>query len=165
MTTSFVNIGLQRTCILSHAFQTTHSLACVPILRAANLRMLPKSLGSTVQSGLLATCSRHLYSSAQRESRYCCHVEDLGFKGLYMGAQIHINKHSSAAKVSFGAQSINLEHDAPQARRNNHAHAGTGTTQGTATQWSIFLEWQKICISLDVRSTGSRGRQYFVFCS
>ena len=57
-----------------------------------------------------------------------------------MGAQIYINKHSSAAKVSFGAQNINLEHDAPQARRNNHAHAGTGTTQGTATQWSIFLK-------------------------
>ena len=53
------------------------------------------------------------------------HVEDLGFKGLYMGAQIYINKHSSAAKVSFRAQNINLQHDAPQARRNNHAHAGT----------------------------------------
>ena len=144
-----------------------HSLACVQtthwrcvskvILHAANLHMLPKSLGSTVQSGLLVTysqrhslgskvqsvlmvtCSRHLYSSAQRESRYCCHVEDLGFKGLYMWAQIYINKHSSAAKVSFGAQNINLEHDAPQARRNNHAHAGTGITQGTATQWSIFF--------------------------
>ena len=55
-----------------------------------------------------------------------------------MGAQIYINKHSSAAKVPFGAQNINSEHDAPQARRNNHAHAGTGITQGTATQWSIF---------------------------
>ena len=64
--------------------------------------------------------------------------EDQGFKGLYMGAQIYINKHSSAAKVPFGAQNFNLEHDAPQARRNNHAHAGTGITQGTATQWSIF---------------------------
>ena len=154
MTTSFVNIDLQRTCILSHAFQTTHwRFVSKVILHAANLHMLPKSLGSTEQSGLLVTysqrhslgrqrfrvtCSRHLYSSAQRESRYCCHVEDLGFKGLYMGAQIYINKHSSEAKVSFGAQNINLEHDAPQARRNNHAHAGTGITQGTATQWSIF---------------------------
>ena len=145
MTTSFVNIGLQRTCLLSHAFQTTH-WRCVSkvILHAANLHILPKSLGSTVQSGLLVTCSRHLYSSAQRESRYCCPVEDLGFKGLYMGAQIYINKHSSAAKVSFGAQNINLEHDAPQARRNNHAHAGTWITQGTATQWSIFSEFLKI---------------------
>ena len=129
-----------------------YSLACVPndTLKvrvegnphAANLHMLPKSLGSTVQSGLLVTCSWHLYSSAQRESRYCCHVEDLGFKGLYMGAQIYINKHSSATKVSFGAQNINLEHDAPQARRNNHAHAGTGITQGTATQWSIFFGYE-----------------------
>ena len=144
-----------------------HSLACVPndTLKvrvegnphAANLHMLPKSLGSEVQSGLLVTysrrhslgskvqsvllvtCSWHLYSSAQRESRYCCHIEDQGFKGLYMGAQIYTNKHSSVAKVPVDAQNINFEHDAPQARRNNHAHAGTGTTQGTATQWSIFI--------------------------
>ena len=54
-----------------------------------------------------------------------------------MGAQIYFNKHSSVAKVPFDAQNINFEHDAPQARRNNHAHAGTEITQGTATQWSI----------------------------
>ena len=50
--------------------------------------------------------------------------EDQGFKGLYMGAQISSNKHSSVVKVSVDAQNINFEHDAPQARRNNHAHAG-----------------------------------------
>ena len=59
MSTSFVNIGLQR---------TRHSLAYVPndTLKvrvegnphAANLHMLPKSLGSKVQSGLLVTYSR-----------------------------------------------------------------------------------------------------------
>ena len=65
MATSFVNIYLQRTCILSHAFQTTH-WRCVSkvILHAANLHMLPKSLWSTVQSGLLVTYSqRHSLGS------------------------------------------------------------------------------------------------------
>ena len=89
-----------------------HSLACVPndTLKvrvegnphAANLHMLPKSLGSKVQSGLLVTysrrhslgskvqsvllvtCSRHLYSSAQKESRYCCQDEDQVPRDLYM---------------------------------------------------------------------------------
>ena len=65
MSTSFVNTGLQR---------TRHSLAYVPndTLKvrvegnphAANLHMLPKSLGSTVQSGLLVTYSqRHSLGS------------------------------------------------------------------------------------------------------
>ena len=89
-----------------------HLLACVPkhtlrcafklIPVAANLHMLPKSLGRKVQSGLLVTysrrhslgskvqslllvtCSRHLYSSAQKESRYCCQDEDQVPRDLYM---------------------------------------------------------------------------------
>ena len=126
-----------------------HSLACVPndTLKvrvegnphAANLHMLPKSLGSTVQSGLFVTCPRHNYILFSTKGiSLLLPREDQGFKGLYMAAQISSNKHSSVAKVPVDAQNIYFEHDAPQARRNNHAHAGTGITQGTATQWSIF---------------------------
>ena len=109
MTTSFVNIDLSS----AHM----HSLACVPndTLKvrvegnphAANLHMLPKSLGSKVQSALLVTysrrhslgckvqsvllvtCSRHWYSSAQKESRYCCQDEDQVPKGLHMGDHVY----------------------------------------------------------------------------
>ena len=90
-----------------------HSITCVPhgTLKvrvegnphAANLHMLPKSLGNTgqigllvtysqrhslgskVQGGLMVPCSRHLYSSAQKESRYCCQDEDQVPRDLYMG--------------------------------------------------------------------------------
>ncbi len=143
-----------------------HSLACVPNdtlkvrvegnLHAANLHMLPKSLGRKVQSGLLVTysrrhslgtlqsvllvtCPRHLYSSAQKESRYCCQDEDQVPKGLYMGDHIYLSKHSSAVKGIFWHSNHQfIMTVAPQARHKKHAPAGPGTTQVTATQWLIF---------------------------
>ena len=135
-----------------------HSLAGVPNdtlkvrvegnLHAANLHMLPKSLGRKVQSGLLVTysrrhslgskvqsvllvtCSRHLYSSAQKESRYCCQDEDLVPRDLYMGTMSTYQTQFRSKRYLLALKS-SIYH-------KKHAHAGPGTTQVTATQWLIF---------------------------
>ena len=86
------------------------------------------------------TCSRHLYSSAQKESRYCCQDEDQVPKGLYMGDHVYFSRHSSAVKGIFWHSNHQfIMTVAPQARHKKHAPAGPGTTQVTATQWLIFL--------------------------
>ena len=56
-----------------------------------------------------------------------------------MGDHVYFNKHSSAAKgILCHTKHQFVDTGAPQARPNNRASAGTGTTQVTATQWLIF---------------------------
>ena len=146
-----------------------HSLACVPndTLKvrvegnphAANLHMLPKSLGRKVQSGLLVACSRYIYPSGQRESRYCCQGRRLVPKGLYMGDHIYFSKHSSAAKgILWHSNHQFIMTVAPQARHKKHAPAGPGTTQVTATQWLILFSIEQQII---ITCHGYHGNSHF----
>ena len=161
MTTSFVNIDLQRTCILSHAFQTTHwrcvskviltrrTCTCSRNLLEAKCRAAYwwPTLGVTL---LEAKCRAFywwpalgIYTLQRKKNLATAARTKIKSLRTSTWAPCLFSKRSSAAKGIFWHSNHQfIMTVAPQARHKKHAPAGPGTTQVTATQWLIFFKYR-----------------------
>ena len=156
MTTSFVNIDLQRTCILSHAFQTTHWRCVSKVIFTRRTCTCSRNLldakcraaywWPTLGVTLLELCRAFywwpalgIYTLQRKKNLATAARTKIKSLGISTWAPYLLSKHSSAAKGIFWYSNHQfIMTVAPQARHKKHAPAGPGTTQVTATQWLIF---------------------------
>ena len=139
MTTSFVNIDLLRTCILSHAFQTTHWRCVSKVILTRRTCTCSRNLLEAQYRAAYWWPALGIYTLQRKKNLATAARTKIKSLGISTWGPCLLSKHSSAAKGIFGhsnQQFIMIV--APQARHKKHAPAGPGTTQVTATQWLIF---------------------------